>query len=114
MLCDIPVQREAHLVIQKTAKAIDQPVVQASRQSLQLIDNQLLQRRRGLPRGQSAIYSNKAFASIVEIREAQERATERQEALNRVDRDQDGVFNHQCLIALRSGILRSLLKFPPT
>ena len=32
------------------------------------------------------IDSNKTFASIVEIREAQERVTERQEAWNRVDR----------------------------
>ena len=86
---DLPNQREARLVIQKTAKAIDQLVVQASRQSLQIDSlSVVLQDQKPTKRTKVAIDSNKTFASIVEIREAQERVTERQEMWNRVDRVQ--------------------------
>ena len=87
VLYNIPNQREARLVIQKAAKALDQLIVQTSRQSLQIDSlSTVLQNKRPAKRSKVNIDSNKTFASIVEIREAQERATERQEAWNRVDR----------------------------
>lgn len=87
VLGDISLQRDARILIRKTAKVIDQFTWKSTEQSLQLTRlSTALKDKTTKKRTRVDIDSNKVFATINEIKKAQDRVIQRQEEWDRIDR----------------------------
>lgn len=94
----IPPHRDARILLRKAAKAIDQLTLQSINQSLQI--NQLsvtLEAKNSTKRAKVTIDSNNTFASILDIKKAQDRAIARTNDWNKIDRDRQAQLVSQAL-----------------
>jgi hypothetical protein len=103
---DIVSDRDLRTIVNKTAKAIDQLTWENTSKSLEIRRlSVLLEHVRPAKRVRVIVDSNKTFASIREIKEAQDRAEARQAQWNQIDREEEAQI---ASIALSEARLESL------